>query len=53
MKPEQCKGCCWFWYEEFCTKFAIPANHLTPNVRNTIFVPIVCIPECEYAKGKS
>ena len=53
MKPEQCKGCGYFRYGEFCTKFSVPISDLHPSLGQIVFVPIVCIPECEYAKGKS
>ena len=52
MKFEHCKECRYFQDGEFCTKFSVPIpgyNHM----RQTVYIPIICIPECEYVKNES
>lgn len=63
MKPEQCKGCMYLHQNTFCKQFKEYLNEYTRDFdgklipiivgERTILTPIVCIPECEYAKGKS
>lgn len=53
MKLEQCKECGYLRYGEFCGKFSVPINDFQSNMRQPLFIPIICIPECKYAKEES